>query len=41
VRPEVPAPDVEATWRRVEQLIDLVSPSECANYLANSGYGTV
>jgi transposase len=33
--------DVEATWRRVGQLIDLFSPSECANYLANSGYGSV
>jgi len=33
--------DVEATWRRVGQLIDLFSPSECAKYLANSGYGSV
>jgi transposase len=33
--------DVEATWRRVGQLIDLFSPSECANYVANSGYGPV
>ena len=33
--------DVEATWRRVGQLLDLFTPSECANYLANSGYGSV
>ena len=33
--------DVEATWRRVGQLLDLFSPGECANYLANSGYGSV
>lgn len=33
--------DVEATWRKVGQLLDLVSPIECANYLANSGYGSV
>ena len=33
--------DVEATWRKVGQLLDLFSPKECANYLANSGYGSV
>ena len=33
--------DVEATWRKVGQLLDLFSPRECANYLANSGYGSV
>ena len=33
--------DVEATWRRVGQLIDIFSPSECANSLVNSGYGSV
>src|ERR1700736_4547669 len=33
--------DIEATWRRVGQIIDLFSPSECANYLANSGYSSV
>jgi transposase len=32
--------DIEATWRKVGQLLDLFSPSECANYLANSGYGS-
>jgi transposase len=33
--------DVEATWRKVGQLLDLFSPVECANYLVNSGYGSV
>jgi transposase len=32
--------DVEAAWRKVGQLLDLFSPAECANYLANSGYGS-
>ena len=30
--------DVEATWRKVGQLLQLFSPGECANYLLNSGY---
>ena len=29
---------VEATWRRIGQLLDRFSPTECANYLVNSGY---
>jgi transposase len=29
---------VEATWRRIGQLLDQFSPAECANYLVNSGY---
>jgi transposase len=33
--------DVEATWRKVGQLLDLFSPTECAKYLVNSGYGSV
>jgi transposase len=33
--------DVEATWRKVGQLLDLFAPAECANYLVNSGYGSV
>jgi len=33
--------DVEATWRKVGQLLDLFSPTECANYLVNSGYGSL
>ncbi len=32
--------NVEATWRRVGQLLDFFSPGECANYLVNSGYGS-
>lgn len=31
----------DATWRRVGQLLDIVSPNECANYLRNSGYASV
>ena len=30
----------EATWRKVGKLLDLVSPTECANYLRNSGYAS-
>jgi transposase len=30
-----------ATWRRVGSLLDLVSTTECANYLSNSGYAAV
>jgi len=33
--------DVEATWRKVGQLLDLFSPDECANYFRNSGYVSV
>ena len=33
--------DVETTWRKVGQLLELFSPSECANYLTNAGYGSV
>ena len=32
---------VEATWRKVGQLLDHFSPAECANYLANAGYASV
>jgi transposase len=32
---------VEETWRKVGILLDIVSPGECANYLANSGYASV
>ena len=35
------ARDVEATWRKVGQLLGLFAPQECANYLLNSGYGSV
>jgi hypothetical protein len=33
--------DVEATWRKVGKLLDLFSPTECANYLVNAGYASV
>jgi transposase len=33
--------DVESTWRKVGKLLDLFEPAECANYLVNSGYGSV
>lgn len=33
--------DVETTWRTVGELLDLFAPEECANYLRNSGYGSV
>jgi transposase len=32
---------LEATWRKVGELLDLFSPDECANYLRNSGYVSV
>jgi transposase len=32
---------VEATWRKLGLILDLVSPTECANYLKNSGYASV
>ena len=32
---------VEETWRKVGALLDIVSPTECANYLANSGYASM
>jgi transposase len=31
----------ETTWRRLGELLDLVSPAECANYLRHSGYASV
>jgi len=33
--------ELEATWRKVGELLDLFSPDECANYLRNSGYVSV
>jgi transposase len=32
---------VEATWRRIGQLLDRFTPAECANYLVNSGYASI
>ena len=31
---------VEATWRRIGDLLDQFQPNECANYLINSGYAS-
>ena len=31
---------VEATWRRIGSLLDHFTPTECANYLRNSGYAS-
>jgi transposase len=31
---------VEATWRRIGQLLDHFTPAECADYLANAGYAS-
>ena len=28
----------EALWQTAGQFLDLVSPAECQNYLANAGY---
>ncbi|MHC2565928.1 transposase [Bradyrhizobium liaoningense] len=33
--------DVEATWRKVGELLDLFSQEEYTNYFKNSGYGSV
>jgi transposase len=32
--------DVETTWRKAGQLLDLFAQQECANYLKNSGYAS-
>lgn len=32
---------IEDTWRKAGQLLDLFSPTECVNYLRNSGYASV
>ena len=32
---------VDATWRRIGTLLDAFTPTECANYLVNSGYASV
>jgi transposase len=31
----------EATWRKLGEILDLVSPTECTNYFRNSGYASV
>lgn len=32
---------VEAVWKRIGSLLDRFDPTECANYLRNSGYGSI
>lgn len=32
---------VEATWRRIGDLLGNFAPNECANYFRNSGYGSI
>jgi len=32
---------VDDTWRKVGELLDLFSPTECANYLRNAGYASM
>lgn len=32
---------MEATWKRIGQLLDCFSPNECANYLKNAGYASM
>jgi transposase len=32
---------VEATWRKLGDLLHPLSPDECANYLSNAGYASV
>jgi transposase len=29
---------MEASWRRIANVLDTFSPAECSNYLVNSGY---
>lgn len=31
---------VDALWRRIGDLLDTFSPSECANYIRNAGYAS-
>ena len=31
---------VEATWRRIGELLDHFTPAECANYIRNAGYAS-
>src|ERR1700730_9203583 len=31
---------VEATWKRIGQLLDRFTPQECANYVTNAGYAS-
>jgi len=31
---------VEATWRRIDSILDQFTPAECQNYLVNAGYAS-
>jgi hypothetical protein len=31
---------LDATWRRIGDLLDHFAPEECANYLVNAGYAS-
>ncbi|MGE0282437.1 MAG: IS630 family transposase, partial [Rhizobiaceae bacterium] len=31
---------VEATWKRIGQLLTCFTPTECANYFRNAGYAS-
>jgi transposase len=33
--------DIEATWRKIGELLELFSQEECANYFKNSGYVSI
>jgi transposase len=32
---------VEATWRRIGQLLDAFPPDECQNYIRHAGYASI
>ena len=32
---------VDATWRRIGELLDHFQPNECANYIRNAGYASI
>jgi transposase len=31
---------IEATWKRIGQLLNRFTPAECANYIVNAGYAS-
>jgi transposase len=35
------ARSVEATWRRIGDLLDRFTPAECASYIRNAGYAAI
>jgi transposase len=32
---------VETTWRKLGQLLQIISPAECAKYISNAGYASM